>query len=167
MLRWQKTTGAIHEIAGKPGLRMSYKKTEIMCIGQASGSNLIVPLGNEGLIKIVDHFMYFRAFAVPRGLMSKSWTVELRKHQQPSESWTRCGAIETSIWTPKWNFTPPVSFPHFYMHVIAGHSLREMKPDLMLLTYAARTKQPQLTAFIRKRHLQWFGHTTNGHWPYP
>ena len=33
------TTEAIRAIAGKLGLKMSYKKTEIMSIEQASGSN--------------------------------------------------------------------------------------------------------------------------------
>ena len=36
-----KTTEAIRAIAWKLGLKMSYIKTEIMSIGQASGSNLI------------------------------------------------------------------------------------------------------------------------------
>ena len=63
------------------------------------------------------------------------------------------------------------------MHESAGQTLGEMKPDLMPLTCAAsarsyglyghkhstncsirsRTRQPQLTAVIRKRRLQWFG----------
>ena len=57
-----KTTEAIREIAGKLGLKMSYKKTEIMSIRRASISNPTVPLGNEGLIKVVDHFKYLGAF---------------------------------------------------------------------------------------------------------
>ena len=56
------TTEAIRAFAGKLCLKMSYKKTEIMSIGQASGSNPIVPLGDEGLIKVVDHFKYLGAF---------------------------------------------------------------------------------------------------------
>ena len=51
-----------------------------------------------------------------------------------------CGENGTSIWTPKWNFTPPVPFPHLYMHVRAGHSLREMKSNLMPMTYAATAR---------------------------
>ena len=41
---------------------MSYKKTKIMSIGRASVSNPVVPLGNEGIIKVVDHFKYPGAF---------------------------------------------------------------------------------------------------------
>ena len=44
-----------------------YKKTEIMSIGQASGSNPIVPLGNEGLIKVVDHSKYLGAVCSANG----------------------------------------------------------------------------------------------------
>ena len=33
-----------------------------MSIGQASVSNPKVPLGNEGLIKVMDHFKYLGAF---------------------------------------------------------------------------------------------------------
>ena len=64
-----------------------------------------------------------------------------------------------------------------HMYVSSGHSLREIRTDLMYVTCFAstrscgswfqhitnssirsRTKQPQLTAVIRKCHLQWFGH---------
>ena len=61
------TTEAIRAIAGKLGLKMSYKKTAIMSIGQASGSNSIVPLGNKGLIKVVDCFKYLGAFCSADG----------------------------------------------------------------------------------------------------
>ncbi|XP_072018451.1 uncharacterized protein [Amphiura filiformis] len=40
---------------------MSYKKTEIMSIGRSSVTKPAVPLGNEGLIKVVDHFKYLGA----------------------------------------------------------------------------------------------------------
>ena len=38
-----------------------------MSIGQASVSNPTVPLGNEGLIKVVDHFKYLGAFCSANG----------------------------------------------------------------------------------------------------
>ena len=56
-----KTTEAIRVMAGKLGLKMSYKKTEIMSIGRANASNPTVPLGDESIIKVVDHFKYLGA----------------------------------------------------------------------------------------------------------
>ena len=52
------TAEATRAIAGKLGLKMSYKKIEIMSIRQAIGSNPIVPLRNEGLSNVVEHFKY-------------------------------------------------------------------------------------------------------------
>ena len=46
-----ETTETIRLTAGKLGLQMSFKKTEIMPVGQASVSNPVVALGNEGQIK--------------------------------------------------------------------------------------------------------------------
>ena len=62
-----KTTEAIRVMAGKLGLKMSYKKTEIMSIGRASASNPTVPLGDEGIIKVVDHFKYLGAYCSADG----------------------------------------------------------------------------------------------------
>ena len=44
-----ETTEAIPDIAGKLGLKLSYKKNDILSIGRASVSNPVVPLGNEGM----------------------------------------------------------------------------------------------------------------------
>ena len=62
-----KKTEAIREIAGKLGLKMSYKETEIMSIGQAYVSSPIVVLGIEGLIKVVNNFKYLGAFCSANG----------------------------------------------------------------------------------------------------
>ena len=62
-----KKTEAICAIAGIFGLEMCYKKTEIMSIGQASDSNPIVPLGQEVIIKAVNHFKYLGAFCSADG----------------------------------------------------------------------------------------------------
>ena len=62
-----KTTEAIRATAGKLDLQMSYKKTAIMSVGQASVPNPIVLLGNEGLIKVVDNFKYLAAFCSANG----------------------------------------------------------------------------------------------------
>ena len=49
---------------------MSYKKTEILSIG-ASVFNHVTPLGNEGHIKVVDHFKYLGAFCSADGTNTK------------------------------------------------------------------------------------------------
>ena len=111
------------------------------------------------------------------GPMSKSWTAELGKYQQLSENWTRCGEIETLIWTPKWNFTTSVSFPQFYACECWTLNERDKawldafdmicQPKILRIVWSqhitnspirSRTKQAQLTAVIKKRHLQWIGH---------
>ena len=73
------TTEAIRAITGKLGLKMSYKKTEIMSIGKASGSNPIFPVGNEGLIKVVDHFKYLGAFCSAGGTNVKELNSRIGK----------------------------------------------------------------------------------------
>ena len=56
------TTEAIRVTAGKLGLQMSFKKTEIMPVAQACVPNPFVPLGNEGHIKVVQHFKYLGTY---------------------------------------------------------------------------------------------------------
>ena len=52
-----ETTGAIRATAGKLGLQMSFKKTEILPIHRQPRITIpAVPLENEGIIKVVDHF---------------------------------------------------------------------------------------------------------------
>ena len=66
-----ETTEAIRNIAGKLGLQMSYKKTEILPIGSATTSNPVVPLGDEGNFKVVDHFKYLGAYCSADGSNTK------------------------------------------------------------------------------------------------
>ena len=42
---------------------MSFKKTELMSIVKSTSLNPIVPLGNEGNIKVVERFKYLGAFS--------------------------------------------------------------------------------------------------------
>ena len=71
------TTEAIRSLAGKLGLHMSFKKTELMTIGKSTASAYtpsstpIVPLGNEGNIKVVEHFKYLAAFCSADGTIGK------------------------------------------------------------------------------------------------
>ncbi|XP_072039784.1 uncharacterized protein [Amphiura filiformis] len=46
---------------------MSYKKTEIMSISRSNVTKPAVHLGNEGLIKVVDHFKYLSAYCSADG----------------------------------------------------------------------------------------------------
>ena len=66
-----ETTEAIRATADKLGLQMSFKMTEIMPVGQASVPNPIVPLGNEGHIKVVQHFKYLGAYCSSDGSNTK------------------------------------------------------------------------------------------------
>ena len=164
-------------IAGKLGLKMSYKKTEIMSIRQAIVSNPVVSLMNVlSRWRVSSNILELSTLQM--GPIPKSWTTELVKHQQLSENWIRFGKTATSIWTPKWNSIMPVCSPPSCMLPSAGHSQRQMSPDKILLTcffqrkilrviwyqhisnnsIRTRTKQPQLIPVIRKWHLQWFQH---------
>ena len=49
------TTEAIRQSASKLGLMMSYKKTEILPVGQHNIPNPNVPLSDEGDIRVVEH----------------------------------------------------------------------------------------------------------------
>ena len=65
------TTKAIRVTAGNFGLQMSFKKTEIMSVSQARVPNHIVLLGNEGHIKVVQHFKYLGAYCNWNGANTK------------------------------------------------------------------------------------------------
>ena len=67
-----ETTEAIRVAAGKLGLQMSFKKTEILPIQhQSSNPTPAVPLGNEGIIKVVDHLKYLGAYSSADGSNAK------------------------------------------------------------------------------------------------
>jgi hypothetical protein len=73
------TTESIRVIVGKIGLKMSYKKTELMSIGQASPSNPSMPLGDDGIIKVVDHFKYLGAYCSADGSNTKELNSRIGK----------------------------------------------------------------------------------------
>ena len=151
-----------------------------MSIGQASVSNPKVPLGNEGLIKVMDHFKYLGAFCSANGTNVKELNSRIGNasaaFRELDKVW-RDRNINLDIKLKFYNACVLSTLPHSCMHVSAGHSLSMMRPDLMPLTCTAsarsyglygpsilqtvpiryRTKQPQLTAVIRKCSLQWFG----------
>ena len=50
---------------------MSFKKTEIMSVGHNPQKDVTVPLGDEGNIKVVDHFKYMGAYSNSDGNNTK------------------------------------------------------------------------------------------------
>ena len=58
------TTEAIRKSAGKLGLMMSFRKTEILTVGPSSSQKPNVPLGDEGNIKVVENFKYLKVRTV-------------------------------------------------------------------------------------------------------
>ena len=86
---------------------MSFKKIELMTIGKSTASastssstpssTPIVPLGNEGNIKVVEHFKYLAAFCSADGTIGKELkATELAELQDLSGSWRRYGKIDIS-----------------------------------------------------------------------
>ena len=62
-----ETTEAIRTTAGKLGLHMSFKKTELMSISKSTSPKPTLPLGNEGNIKVVEYFKCLVAFSSADG----------------------------------------------------------------------------------------------------
>ncbi len=88
-----ETTEAIRSLAGKLGLHMSFMKTELMTIGKSTASastpssTPIVPLGNEGNIKVVEHFKYLGTFCSADRTIGKELNNRLAELQDLSGSW--------------------------------------------------------------------------------
>ena len=96
-----ETTEAIRVAAGKLGLQMSFKKTEILPIQhQSSKTTPAVPLGNEGIIKVVDHFKYLGAYSSADGSNAKEINHRIGK---ASGTFRRIGhGVERSVYQPKY-----------------------------------------------------------------
>ena len=95
-LKMANTTEAIHATAGKLGLKMSFKKTEILPIGHSCTTPSIVPLGDEGNIKVVQHFKYLGACCSADGTNTKELNHRVGKAAGAFKR-TRCG-VERSIY---------------------------------------------------------------------
>ena len=171
------TTEAIRAIAGKLGLEMSYKKTEIMSIGQASASNPIVPLGNEGRIKVVSYFKYLGAFCSADGTnfkelssrigrasasfreLDKVWRDRNINLDTKMKFYAAC-VLSTLLYACKcWILTERDkarldAFDMRCQRKILRDVWSEHNTNSSIIS---RTKQPQLTVVIRKHRLQWFG----------
>ena len=173
-----KTTEAIRVMAGKLGLKMSYKKTEIMSIGRASASNPTVPLGDEGIIKVVDHFKYLGAYCSADGSnikelnnrigkasaafreLDKVWKDRNISLNTKMKFYNAC-VLSTLLYSAEcWTLTERDESR------LDAFDMRCQRKILRIIwsqhvtnnTIRSRTKQPQLSSVIRKRRLQWFGH---------
>ena len=92
-----ETTKAIRATEGKLGLQMSFKKTEILQIGrQPSKTVPSIPLGNEGITKVVDHFKYLGAYCSADGTNAKELNHRLGKASGTFRELDACGKTGTS-----------------------------------------------------------------------
>ena len=100
-----------------------------MSIGQASVSSPIVPLGNEGHIKVVDHFQYLGAVCSANYTDIKELNSRIGKVSAAFRELDKVREIVTSFWTSSYNlFTTPVPFLHSCMDVSAGPSILQTAP---------------------------------------
>ena len=70
---------------------MNFENTGMMSFGEGSAANPTILIGNEGNVKIADHFKYLGAYTA----------VPMARYQQNLESWSRCGKSATSTWPPQ------------------------------------------------------------------
>ena len=173
-----ETTEAIQNIAGKLGLQMSYKKTEILPIGSATTLNPVVPLGDEGNIKVVDHFKYLGAYCSADGSntkelnnrigkasaafreLDKVWKDRNIRLNTKMKFYNAC-VLSTLLYAAEcWTLTERDEAR------LDAFDMRCQSKILKIVWFQhtsndnirSRTKQPQLTSVIRKRRLKWFGH---------
>ena len=171
------TTEAIRATAGKLGLMMSFKKTEILPIGQVA-TVPSVPLGNEGTIKVVDHFKYLGAYCSGDGSITKEFNHRIGKAS---------GAFRElhAVWKDRYiNLDTKMKFYNAcvlstLLYAAESWSLTERQEarldafdmrcqrKILRIVWSqhipnirirSMTKQPQLTNILRKRRLKWFGH---------
>ena len=173
-----ETTEAIRNIAGKLGLQMSYKKTEILPIGSATTLNPVVPLGDEGNIKVVDHFKYLGAYCSADGSNTKELNNRIGKasaaFRELDKVWKdrnislntkmkfyNACVLSTLLYAAEcWTLTERDEAR------LDAFDMRCQRKILKIVWFQhisndnirSRTKQPQLTSVIRKRRLKWFGH---------
>ena len=176
--RMAETTEAIRTTAGKLGLHMSFKKTELMSIGKSTSSNPIVPLGNEGNIKVVEHFKYLGAFSSADGTnvkeinnrvgkaagafreLEKVWKDRHLSLDIKMKFYNSC-VLSTLLYAAEcWSLTErdEARLDAFDMRC-QRKILRIAWTQHITNKYVrSLTKQPVLSNTIRKRRLQWFGH---------
>ena len=174
-----ETTEAIRNIARKLGLQMSYKKTEILPIGCATTLTPVVPLGDEGNIKVVDHFKYLGAYCSADGSNTKELNNRIGKasaaFRELDKVWKdrnislntkmkfyNAGVLSTLLYAAEcWTLTErdEARLDAFDMRCQRkSWRLSAWFQHISNDNIRSRTNQPQLTSVIRKRRLKWFGH---------
>ena len=177
-LKMANTTEAIRATAGKLGLKMSFKKTEILPIGHSCTTPHTVPLGDEGNIKVVQHFKYLGAYCSADGTNTKELNHRVGK---------AAGAFREldMVWKDRYiNLNTKMKFYNAcvlstLLYGAECWSLTERdearldafdmrcQRKILRITWLQHktnhyvrslTKQPQLTNIIRNRRLKWFGH---------
>ena len=125
-----ETAEAISATAGKLGLQMGFQKTEILPICCVPSKKVpAIPLGNEGTIKVVDHFKYLGAYCSADDTNTKELNHRLGKasgtFRELDIVWKdRYISLSTEI-----NSIMHVFFPLYCMTLNVGASQREMKLD--------------------------------------
>ena len=172
------TTEAIRKSAGKLGLMMSFRKTEILTVGPSSSQKPNVPLGDEGNIKVVENFKYLGAYCSADGTNTKELNCRIGK---------AAGAFKEldTIWKDRY-ISLPTKMQIYRACVLStlmygaecwtlktrdeerldAFDMRCQRKILKIKwiqhiknhDIRLKTSQPQLTRTIRKRRLQWFGH---------
>ena len=157
---------------------MSYKKTEILPVGQSSLQKPKVSLGAEGDIKVVEHFKYLEAYCSTDGTNTKELNFRVGK---------AAGAFKEldKIWKDRY-ISLPTKMQIYNACVLStllygaecwslkdrdekrldAFDMRCQRKILKIkwsqhirnLDIRLKTCQTQLTHLIRKRRLQWFGH---------
>ena len=80
---------------------MSFKKAELMSIGKSTSPKPIVPLGNEGNIKVVEHCKYLGAFSSADGTNVKELNNRIGKaagaFRESEEGWKKATPQLTTL----------------------------------------------------------------------
>ena len=179
-----ETTEAIRATAGKLGLHMSFKKTKILPIQhQSSKITPAVPLGNEGIIKVVDHLKYLGAYSSADGSNAKeinhrigeasgtfreldmAWKDRYIKFNLSTKMkfYNACvfSRNSTLLYAAEcWSLTErdEARFDAFDMRCQRKILLIKWSQYVTNEHIRSVTKQPRLTNLIRHRRLKWFGH---------
>ena len=145
-----------------------------MSVGRARASNPSIPLGDEGIIKVVDHFKYIRAYGSADGSNSNESNNRIGKasaaFRELDQVWkdrnisfitktkfSNACVLSMLLYSVEcWTLTErdESRLDAFNMHfqrrilrvVWAQHETN--------ISIRSRTKQPQLSTLIRKRRLQ-------------
>ena len=158
---------------------MSFKKTEILPIQhQSSKTTPAVPLGNEGIVKVVDHFKYLGAYSSADGSNAKEinhrigkasgtfreldlvWKDRYISLSTKLKFYNAC-VLSTLLYTAEyWSLTERDEARLDAFDKRCQRKILRIKWSLHVTNKHIRsvTKQPQLTNLIRNCRLKWFGH---------